>query len=383
MSVYLDVNATMPPDPEAVEAMIAALRDGFGNPSSAHAAGRLARRMLERSREEVAALLGVAPECVVLTSGGTEANAAGLSGLTCAGAGPAGRVVLVSAVEHPSVQQQACGLERLGARRETIPVGAGGIVDLDALERLLAVAGPGAVACIQAANSETGVLQPLDEIARLLARAGAVLHCDAVQAAGKLLLDTAVEAAVTLAIAGHKLGAPPGAGALVVREGIEPAPLIAGRQERCRRGGTENVPAAVALGVAARLARARLDDWTRLAGRRDRLEAELLAALPGSVVWGADSPRLPNTTCLGLPNGVRGAVAVAALDLAGIAISSGPACSSGLERGSPTVAAMGGSREQAEAVARISLAPDTPDAALAAVVVALKEVVEKAGRSLG
>lgn len=383
MSAYLDVNATMPPDPEAVEAMIAALRDGLGNPSSAHAAGRRARRMLERSREEVAALLGVAPERVVLTSGGTEANAAGLWALAGAGAGPAGRVVLVSAVEHPSVQEQARGLERLGARRETVPVDAYGTVDFDALERLLVDAGPGALVCIQAANSETGVLQPLDDITRLLVRAGAVLHCDAVQAAGKMPLGAAVEAADTLAIAGHKLGAPPGAGALVVREGIEPAPLIAGRQERGRRGGTENVPAAVALGVAARLARARLDDWTRLAGRRDRLEAELLAALPGAVVWGVGSPRLPNTTCLGLPNGVRGAVAVAALDLAGIAISSGPACSSGLERGSPTVAAMGGSREQAEAVARISLAPDTPDAALAAVVVALREVVEKAGRSLG
>ena len=383
MSAYLDVNATMPPDPEAVEAMIAALRDGLGNPSSAHAAGRLARRMLERSREEVAAFLGVAPERVVFTSGGTEANAAGLSGLTYAGAGPPGRVVLVSAVEHPSVQEQALELQRRGARRETIPVGADGIADLDALERQLADAGPGAVACIQAANSETGVLQPLDEIARVLVRAGAVLHCDAVQAAGKVPLGAAVEAATTLAVAGHKLGAPPGAGALVVREGIEPAPLIAGRQERGRRGGTENVPAAVALGVAARLARARLDDWTGLAVRRDRLEAELLAALPGSVVWGAGPPRLPNTTCLGLPNGVRGAVAVAALDLAGIAISSGPACSSGLERGSPTVAAMGGSRAQAAAVARLSLAPDTPDAALAAVVVALTEVVERAGRSLG
>jgi cysteine desulfurase len=380
---YLDINATMPPHPEAVEAMIAALRAGLGNPSSVHAAGRLARRMLERARGEVAELLGVAPERVVFTSGGTEANAAGLWALAGAGAGPGGRVVLVSAVEHPSVQQQACGLERLGARRETIPVDTDGIVDFDALERLLAVAGPGALVCIQAANSETGVLQPLGDIAPLLERAGAVLHCDAVQAAGKVPLGPAVRAAATLAIAGHKLGAPPGAGALAVREGIEPTALIAGRQERGRRGGTENVPAATALGVAARLARARLDEWERLAARRDRLEGELLAALPGSVVWGQRSPRLSNTVCLGLPGGLRGAVAAAALDLAGVAVSSGPACSSGVELGSPAVAAMGGSREQAEAVVRISLAPDTSDDALAAVVVALKEVVGRAGGSPG
>lgn len=383
MRAYLDVNASMPPHPEAVEAMIAALRAGLGNPSSAHAAGRLARRLLEQARGEVAALLGVAPDRVVFTSGGSEANAAGVWALVCAGAGPDGRAVLLSAVEHPAVQEQVRALERFGARPVTIPVDGGGLVDLEVLERSLAAVGAGAVGCVQAANSETGVLQPLDEVARLLERTGAVLHCDAVQAAGKLPLGPAVRASATLAIAGHKLGAPPGAGALVVRDGFEPSALIAGRQERGRRGGTENVPAAVALGVAARLARARLDEWTRLAERRDRLEADLLAALPGSVAWGRASPRLANTICLGLPAGVRAAAAVAALDLAGIAVSSGPACSSGVELGSPTVTAMRGSREQAGAVVRISLAPDTPDDALAAVVVALMEVVERTGGSLG
>ncbi len=252
----------------------------------------------------------------------------------------------------------AAEMARLGVTVEKVAVSASGRLDFARLERLLALH-PGAVVAVQLANSETGVVQDVAEVARVTKAAGAALHCDAVQAAGKIVVRAAAWGVDTLAVAGHKLGSPPGVGALVVREGRELAPLIPGAQEGHRRGGTENLPGIAAMGVAARLAVEELSRWTGVSGTRDGLEAAVLARLAGSSIYGAGEPRLPNTSCIGLPPGLRGGAAVAALDLAGFAVSSGPACSSGVERPSPAIAAMGFGVEEAERTLRVSLGPGT------------------------
>ncbi len=375
--IFLDFNSGCPPCPEAVAAMLAALGQPLGNPSSVHAEGRRARQLLEEARADVARLVGAPPAWVVFTSGGAEANAAALWGLLAAGGRPEGRTLLVSAVEHPSILAFAEDAARLGALVRRVPVGGDGLVDLGALRRRLAD-GPGdAVVSVQLANSETGVVQPVEEIAALVGKSHAALHCDAVQAAGKLELATQRWGIATLSISGHKFGAPPGIGALVVREGVELAPLIPGTQERHRRGGTENLPGAAGMGVAARLAGERLADWRALSGLRDLLEREVRRELPGASVAGQGSPRLPNTSCLLLPSGLRGGVAVAALDLAGFAVSSGPACSSGVERSGEVLAAMGYGADVAGRSLRVSLAPGVTEGGVMALVTVLRRLLER------
>ncbi|MGE0256766.1 MAG: cysteine desulfurase family protein [Alphaproteobacteria bacterium] len=345
---YLDHNATTPVRPEAAAAVAEALARG-GNPSSVHRFGRLARRAVEEAREVVAALAGADPAGVVFTAGGTEAN-----NLALTGAGR--RRVLVSAVEHASVRE---------ARDDAIaiPVDAEGIVRLDALADLLAADPLPALVSVMWANNETGAIQPVADVAALARVHGALFHCDAVQAAGRLPLDMSAAGIDLMTLSAHKLGGPQGAGALVLRDGIEVAGMLrGGGQERGRRAGTENVPAIAGFGMAAALAAGSLaDESARLAALRDRLEAEARARVPAATIHAAAAPRLPNTCCIGLP-GLRGEVQVVALDLAGVAVSAGAACSSGKVAPSHVLAAMGLDAAAAGEAIRVSLGWTTTDA---------------------
>ncbi|HVN77236.1 MAG TPA: aminotransferase class V-fold PLP-dependent enzyme [Thermoanaerobaculaceae bacterium] len=354
---YLDWNATAPVRPEAAAAAAEVLRAGHGNPASVHAEGRRARAALERARGEVAALVGGAADEVVFTSGGTESNAAGIWGLL-AGGGLGRRALLVSASEHPAVAAMAAEMSRLGVVVERIPVGGNGLLELDALTSAVS-RHAGAVAAVQLANSETGVLQDLGAVCSLVHAAGGLVHCDAVQAVGKVALPPRRWGVDTLAVSGHKIGAPSGIGALAVRAGVTLVPLIPGTQEAHRRGGTENLPGAAGLGAACRLAAVELARWPGVSAVRDAFETALLERLPGCPVYGAGAPRLPNTSCVGLPPGLLGPVAVAALDLEGFAVSSGPACGSGVELRSPAVEAMGFGEEASERTLRVSLGLET------------------------
>jgi cysteine desulfurase len=320
---YLDANAAQPLRPEAKVAMFGAL-DVTGNPASVHRAGRGARRLLEDAREALAEQFGGRPEGLVFTSGGTEADALAIHAMS-----PDRRLV-VSAIEHDAV--------RAAAHDPIIlPVGPDGVADLDALALLLADSGP-ALVCLMLANNETGAVQPVASAADLCRRHGALLHVDAVQAAGRMTVSLQALGAHSLAVSSHKLGGPSGVGALLMAEDAPfAAPLIAGGgQERGRRGGTPSVALAVGFASAARAAAA--DDLHRLAQLRD--VAEQAAVVAGAVVCGDRSCRLPNTTCLALP-GVPSDAQVIALDLEQVAVSAGAACSSGKIAISHVLLAMG------------------------------------------
>jgi len=323
---YLDANASETLRPAARAAVLAAL-DLAGNPSSVHAAGRAARRMLEDAREVIAVRFGVTPADVVFTSGGTEANALAIRALGV------GRRILIGATEHDAVRAAAPGAD-------IIPVDDAGMADLAALAALLQ--GSPALVCLMHANNETGTLHPIAEVARLCRSAGALLHVDAVQSAGRMALDFRAD---SVAVSSHKMGGPKGAGALLLAPGLAIAPLIAGGgQERGRRGGTPALPAIAGFAAAAQAAP---PDVTAL---RDRAEAAAVSA--GAVVLGA-ARRLGNTTCLALP-GVRAETQVIALDLAGVQVSAGAACSSGKVARSHVLAAMGAGALAGQAI-RVSL----------------------------
>jgi cysteine desulfurase len=333
----LDANATEPLRPEARAALLAALEAG-GNPSSVHGGGRAARARLEAARAAVARLADAAPADVVFTSGGTEANALALHALG------AGRRVLVGATEHAAVRAAAPGAE-------VIPVHGDGTLALEALEAALR-ASPPALVCAMAANNETGVLHPLEAIGALCAAHGARLHVDAVQVARRGGLPRAD----ALALSAHKLGGPPGAGALVLRPGLALAPLIpGGGQERGRRGGTEALPALAGFGAVAGTPY----DAARIARLRDAIEAGVRAIAPEAVIAGAAAPRLPNTSLIVLP-GVPAETQVIALDLAGVRVSAGAACSSGKVARSHVLDAMGFGEDAACGI-RVSLPWNAPE----------------------
>lgn len=342
--VYLDCNATAPLRPEARAAVTEALAT-LGNPSSVHAEGRAARALLEGAREAVAGLIGARPAELAFTGGGTEANALAL-------AGAARARVLVSAGEHASVLEAVPEAERL-------PLDAEGLVAPEVLAEALAAdpagAGRPALVSIQLANNETGVIQPVARLAEVARAAGALLHCDAVQAAGKLPLDVAALGADLLTLSAHKLGGPQGVGALWLREGVALAPLLrGGGQERRRRAGTENLPGIAGFGAAAEAARAGLGQMAELAAWRDALERRLLTAEPETRIFGAAAPRLANTACLASPR-LSAELQLMALDLAGFAVSSGAACSSGKVAPSHVLAAMGVEEALSRNAIRVSL----------------------------
>ncbi|MBL8667509.1 MAG: cysteine desulfurase [Rhodospirillales bacterium] len=346
VTTYLDHNATTPLRPEAAAAMAAALSTA-GNPSSVHASGRQARRVVEDAREQVAALVNAAPADVVFTSGGTEANALALAGMSV-------RRVLVSAVEHPSV------LRAVDAP-ELLPVDRHGVVRLDALEASLAASAEPALVSVMWAGNETGVIQPIAAIAAVCRRFGAILHSDAVQAAGRIPIDLRSADVQLLSLSAHKLGGPMGVGALIVDPALVLRPILrGGGQERGLRAGTENLTGIAGFGAAAERARA-LADAARLTLLRDRLERRLHALCPAAPVFGAGASRLPNTSCIGMP-GVPAETQVIAFDLAGVAVSAGTACSSGRVTRSSVLAAMGIGDDLASTALRVSLGWTTGEA---------------------
>jgi cysteine desulfurase len=338
-TIYLDYNATAPVRPRALAAAVEAM-DAGGNASSVHAVGRAARQRVEAAREAVARLVDAAPGEAIFTGGGTEANNLALKGC--------GRArILASAIEHDSVLRGAPDIE-------TLPVAPDGVLDLAALEWALQRGGRPALVSVMLANNETGVIQPVAEAAELAHAHGALFHCDAIQAAGRIPVSMRALGADLLSLSAHKLGGPQGAGALIVRDGIEVQPLLGGGgQERYRRAGTETVPAIAGFGVAAEECLTELLDQTSIAALRDALEAALKAADPSVVVFGAGAGRLPNTCCFATP-GLAAETQLIALDLAGVAVSAGSACSSGRVKASHVLAAMGMPAALASCAIRVS-----------------------------
>jgi len=376
---YLDWNATAPQRPEARAAMLAAC-DLVGNPSSIHREGRAARQAIEVARRSVAELVGADPRNVVFTSGGTEANALALTPAIEVGADRAPRDrLLMSAIEHPSVRS---GGQFAPDRIEDLPVRDDGRVELDALERRLAtLAGQGArpLVSLMLANNETGVIQPVAAAAELVHRAGGILHVDAIQGAGKIPFNINDLGADLVTLSAHKLGGPKGVGALVKRdEALHLAqPLIrGGGQERGARAGTENLPGIAGFGAAAEAARsAATEEAARVAALRDRIEAGVLAVSPSAVIFGREAQRLPNTTLFAMP-GIKAETALIALDLDGVAVSSGSACSSGKVAASHVLKAMGIAPELARGAIRVSVGFSTSDEEVDCFLNAWKKLVQ-------
>jgi cysteine desulfurase len=363
MQAYLDWNATGTLRGEAQTAVMAAL-DVTGNPSSVHAAGRAARALVETAREQVAALVGAKAGDVVFTSGGTEANMLALS--------PAlGDALLVSAIEHPSVRSGG----RFAAA-EDIPVTAEGIVDIAALQRLISGRSRPLVS-IMLANNETGVIQPVGDAAAIVHAAGGLIHVDAVQGPGRIGCDFEALGADLMTLSSHKIGGPQGVGALIRRAGLPLDPQIkGGGQERGARAGTENVAGIAGFGAAAAAVRQGFpDEAARMAALRDRLEAGIKAIAPKAEIFGAGMARLPNTTLFSVP-GMKAETAVIALDLEGVAVSSGAACSSGKVAPSHVLAAMGVALGLARGAIRVSIGYATSDEDIGTILKAWEKLSE-------
>ncbi|HWA45565.1 MAG TPA: cysteine desulfurase family protein [Hypericibacter adhaerens] len=337
--IYMDYNATAPMRPRAIEAVAAGLAQA-GNPSSVHRFGRLARRAVEAARETLAGAVGARPAEILFVSGGSEANNLALKG--------AGRArVLASAVEHDSVLA-AAAVERIPVDRE-------GIVDLTALERMLNMDSRPALVSVMLANNETGAIQPVAEVARIAHARGALVHCDAVQAFGRIVLDLPALDVDFASLSAHKLGGPTGIGALYMRDGLAlTAQIAGGGQERGQRAGTPNLPGIVGFGVVAQQANADIEDMRRIRELRDRLESGVRRLQPSVRIFAENAERLPNTSCFAVA-GLDSETQVIALDLAGIAVSAGAACSSGRVQASHVLRAMGADPVLAGSAIRVSL----------------------------
>ncbi|WP_420130308.1 cysteine desulfurase family protein [Longimicrobium sp.] len=371
--VYLDCAATTPLRPEAREAMLHVLAQRWGNPSSVHRWGREARATLEDARARFAAVIGASPAEIVFTRGGTEADNLAVLGRARADAGP----VACSAIEHKAVLSAAKAAAGDDGRLRIIPVDAHGVVDVDALAEIVREAAPSLVAVMWASN-EVGAIQPVERIAEICAAAGVTVHSDAVQALGKVPVRVDRVPVDTLAFSAHKLGGPRGAGVLFARRGTRLHPLLhGGGQERGLRPGTEDVASAMAFAVAAELAEAeREETMARIGALRDRLEAGLCERVPGLRINAAAAPRLPTISNLSVP-GADPEMLLMALDLEGIAASSGSACSSGAVEPSHVLLAMGLPAEIAGPSVRFSLGRDTTAEEIERVVEVFPRVVER------
>ena len=365
-AIYLDHNATAPVRPESIEAVARTL-SMVGNPSSVHGFGRAARRLVEEARERVAVLAGAQPEDVVFTGGGSEANNLALGGC-------GRRRIMVSAVEHDSILN-------VDAALETVPVDGEGVIDLDVLDERLALEGTPALVSVMLANNETGTIQPVAGVVEVARRHDALVHCDAVQSAGKMALSFSDLGVDMLTLSAHKMGGPQGVGALIVGAGVALKALVhGGGQERGRRAGTESVPLIVGFGAAA-LAVDAVDggeEGRRLARLRDGLEERLARLTPAPLLFGQGAPRLPNTSCIAMP-GVASETQVMALDLAGVAVSAGSACSSGKVRPSHVLRAMGLGEAEAGSAIRVSLGWTSTDADVERFVAAWAKIDERLG----
>jgi len=372
-NIYLDNNATTALAPECVEPVLACLRDSYGNPSSKHAVGERAKAQVAQARASVARLLNAAPPEIVFTASGTEANHLAVMGALAAC--PGKTHVVVSAVEHPSTLSLLAHLEASGVRVTLLPVNSDGTLDLAALER--AITPDTALVSLMWANNETGVLFPIMEAARMAKSKGALFHTDAVQVAGKITLDLVQVPVDLLSLAGHKFHAPKGVGALFVRKGLKFPPMLFGHQERGRRGGTENVPAIVGMGLACELASHELDAKAMaMAALRDRLESGVLARIPCARINGGTAVRVGNTSsvCFGeLP----AEVILDKLDKIGISASSGAACTAGGTAPSHVLSAMGLSEVEALATIRFSLSRYTTETEIDHVIDALAAILKR------
>jgi len=355
---YLDYNATAPLRPQAAEAMAAVLGE-TGNPSSVHAEGRRAREYIEAAREKVAGLVNAKARNVIFTSCGTEANMTALSPQAVAPEGASGTHCFVSAIEHPSV---LCGGRFEQADVSEIAVGGDGTIDVSSfagqLENYRSSNPSGTfLVSVMLANNETGAIQPVAELAEQVHGLGGVLQCDAVQAAGKIPIDIASLGADMLTLSAHKFGGPQGIGTLILGPGAEDfaAPLLrGGGQEMRRRAGTENVAGIAGFGVAAEIAARDIEDFRRIAELRDELEIRIKSESPDAVIFAERAPRLANTSCFAVP-GMKAETSVIGLDLEGVAVSAGSACSSGKVDRSHVLDAMGVEPGLAECAMRVSL----------------------------
>ncbi|HEY7057468.1 MAG TPA: cysteine desulfurase family protein [Vicinamibacterales bacterium] len=373
---YFDHNATTPPDPAVVEVVSRALLDDFGNPSSVHHFGQQAKALLDESRSAVAELIGGEPAEVVFTSGGTEADNLALRGAAEVLETGGRRRLITSGIEHEAVLNTVKALARHGWGVTLLPMDATGIVSPAALEE--AIGDDTAVVSLMHANNEIGTIQPIAELAAIAHAHGALFHTDAVQSVGKISVDVRSLGVDLLSLSGHKFNGPKGAGALWIKRGTRMvATMTGGKHERNRRGGTENVPGLAGLGVAARLAKKKLaTDGPRLAALRDRLERGILLSVPGTVVNGTLTPRVPNTTNISF-DGVEAESLLIALDLEGFAVSTGSACSSGTLEPSHVLRAMGLPTHRTQNSIRFSLGAGNTDAQVDALIARLPSVVEK------
>jgi cysteine desulfurase len=374
--VYLDHNATTPLLPEVADRLDRVSREVWGNASSVHHFGQQAKAVLDDARSEVAALIGVDPSEVVFTGGGTESDNFAVRGAAEALEATGRKHLIATTIEHEAVLNTLKALARRGWRVTLLPVDASGIVKPDALRE--AITDDTAVVSVMHANNEIGTIQPLAELAAIAHEHGALVHTDAVQSAGKIALDVKALGVDLLSISGHKFYAPKGVGALWIRRGVRLTSFITGgRQERNRRSGTENVAGYAALGVAARAAREKLaSEAPRLAALRDRLEEGVLAAVPGSVRNGAASPRVANTTNISFER-IESESLLIGLDLEGIAVSSGSACSSGTLEPSHVLKAMGLAHHRTLSSIRFSLGLSNTEADVDRVIKVLPPLVEK------
>ena len=381
MRIYLDYNATAPPAPGVVEAVARAMAEDFGNASSIHGDGQRAKAVLDDARSALAGLVEAAPQDVVFTSGGTEAINLALRGAFDAGQALGRRRVVTSALEHEAGLHTARALAALGGDIVVVPALPSGLVDLEAMRA--AVTRETSVVSLMLANNEIGTVQPVAELSQVCRANGALLHSDAVQAAGKIPVSVEALGVDLLSLSAHKFGGPKGVGALWIRRGVKlTAQATGGRQERSRRAGTENVAGAAGAGVAAEFARAHLSRQPAIAALRDQLERTLLA-IPGTTVNGGAVPRVPNTTNITF-DGVEAESLLIALDLDGIAVSTGSACSSGTLEPSHVLRAMGVTGPRARQALRFSLGPGTTAeeiAVVAARVPALISRLRKLGRT--
>ncbi len=373
--IYMDYNATAPVHPGVLEAFLPFYRENFGNPSSIHQAGSRVRKAVEEAREKVALFLGCRPVEVVFSSSGTEADNMAVKGVAAAQRGM-GNHIVTTRVEHPAVLNTCHCLEKNGFDVTLLNVDGSGLPDLAMLDA--SITDRTILLSAMYANNETGTILPVNEIAAIAARHGIPFHCDAVQAAGKVPIDFRGMNTDLLAVSGHKLGAPQGIGALVIRTGTKIHPLIhGGAQERNRRAGTENVAGIVALGKACELARENLfEEARRICALRDRLENGIVASVTDLRINGDRQRRLPNTTNISFA-GVAADSLLASLDLAGIAVSSGAACSSGTLRTSHVLSAMGVGQELARGSIRFSLGRENSTADVDYVLKVLPGVVAR------
>ena len=374
--IYLDHNATTPLLPAVLDRMTVVLREQFGNPSSVHHFGQQAKSAIDEARTAVADLIGAEPSEVLFTSGGTEADNIAIRG-TVEALEPAGRRhVIASAIEHEAVLNTLKALTRRGWRTTLLPVDQTGIVSPLALRETLT--DDTAVVSVMHANNEIGTIQPIAELAAVARERGALFHTDAVQSAGKVPINVRALGVDMLSMSAHKFYGPKGVGALWVRRGVRVLPLLTGgRQERNRRAGTENVPGIVGMGVAARAAAAKMsEEGRRLTALRDRLESGILRVVSGTAVNGLVAARVPNTTNISFDR-VEAESLLIALDLEGIAVSTGSACSSGTLEPSHVLKAMGFNAHRAQNSIRFSLGMSNTEEQIDHVIAILPRIVAK------